>query len=349
MSFDIASLTAKESLWDTTGVWLAFAVAIGVAMESVAEFEALAEICRLNTLRGSTVRKRIAKAGLLILIVALAFEVVAAIQSHDVSEKIIAGLNAEIAATQEREQQLITRATALERALSEQGPSLNSLRDRSSEFETAVKEQKARDDAALALLKADQRNLERARSALEASAVKAASAAELANKTAAEMTATLDAEKAMRQRMEEIAIPWQIDDEHFDALVTALTPFAGTQIEFGLSRDPNSSDILVRIADALLKAHWTLKPWSGSGFGLQENGRPDIPTIGDVTIRGVRISVLDSDRTSLEAAVVALANGLVTSGIRPSLEALPAKSAADGKPDPSWVKPGIIRMIVGVK
>jgi hypothetical protein len=113
MSFDIASLTARESWWDTAGVWLSLAVALGVAMESVTTFDSLANWLRLNTLERYGLRHGISKVGFLILTVALALEVDAAIQSHDISEQIIAGLNDEIQVTQRREQELITQSNAI--------------------------------------------------------------------------------------------------------------------------------------------------------------------------------------------------------------------------------------------
>jgi hypothetical protein len=117
MSFDIAALTASQSWWDEAGVWLSGAVALGVAMESVTTFDSLANWLRLNTLERYGLRHGISKAGFLILTAALALEVDAAIQSHDISEQIIAGLNTEIADTQKREQHLIDQSDDLEKTL----------------------------------------------------------------------------------------------------------------------------------------------------------------------------------------------------------------------------------------
>lgn len=113
MNFDIASLSASESRWDRAGIWLAAFVALGVAMEAIDEFDKLAELAKLTTLEGSLYRKKIAHSGLLILIVSLAFEVVAAIESHDISQQIITGLNSEIRETQNREQQLTNQSNTL--------------------------------------------------------------------------------------------------------------------------------------------------------------------------------------------------------------------------------------------
>lgn len=349
MSFDIASLTSRELTWDTAGVWLAVAVAVGVAMESVADFDAIATWFRLDSLEGSRRQKNISKIGLLILIVALAGEVVAAMQSHDISEQIIAGLNNEVTETQGRERDLIDLTSGLKQQLSAQRKTLDTIGDRSTDFERIAKEQRARDDAALMLLKGDEENLKQAQSDADRSAGIAANAADSAHKAAAEMTATLDAEQAMRQQMHDIVTPRQIDDAHFAALVDALKAFERTAIEVAVSREGDSPDLLVRITDALTQANWTIKPWSGGGFPLTESTRPNLPGIGDVTARGIQITILESDRGKLGAAVRALADGLFDAGINVAPPQVIPDKTANGKPDPFRVKPGIIRIVVGTK
>lgn len=94
MTFDISALSAQELFWDTVGVWLAILVALGVIMESVVDFKILAKLRTLD--RRGELKGKTAKLGLLILIVALVGEVVAAVKSHDVGEEIIHGLNTEI-------------------------------------------------------------------------------------------------------------------------------------------------------------------------------------------------------------------------------------------------------------
>ena len=99
----MSSLTRAEAFWDLVTVWLSIAVAIGVAMEAVTDFDKLASLLRLDTQKRYKLRHDIAKAGLLILILALAFEVVAAIRTHAINAQIIIDLNGQIAATQKRE------------------------------------------------------------------------------------------------------------------------------------------------------------------------------------------------------------------------------------------------------
>lgn len=91
---------AAASFWDAVSVALTVAVFFGVAGESVADFETLARWTRLDT--RPKLRKAIAKASLLVLIVALALEVVAAIGSHNANERVIGLLNKELSDTIER-------------------------------------------------------------------------------------------------------------------------------------------------------------------------------------------------------------------------------------------------------
>ena len=113
MNFDISALTSAESYWDSVSVWLSVAVALGVTLEAVTEFDKLAGWLRLDTQERFALRHGIAKGGLLLLIAALGFEVVAAIRTHEIAQKIISGLNQEVQATQRREQDLIDATTSL--------------------------------------------------------------------------------------------------------------------------------------------------------------------------------------------------------------------------------------------
>jgi hypothetical protein len=113
LSFDFSSLSASESLWDSVRVWLALAVAVGVSMEAVTEFDTLAEWLRLDRQETFALRHGMAKAGLLILIFALACEVGVGVRVHTINQNIDAGLNREIGDTQAREQTLIDETAAL--------------------------------------------------------------------------------------------------------------------------------------------------------------------------------------------------------------------------------------------
>lgn len=212
MTFDISILTAQESLWDTVGVWLAILVALGVIMESVVDFKILARLTTLD--KHGELKERINKLGLLILIVALVGEVIAAAKSHDIGEEIIHGLNTEISQGQERETKLVELTNKLGQSnrslsseLAEQDSLLRSLQSRSEAFERLAQAQKARDDAALDLLKTEEVKLERAQKDANASSIKAERAATIADATASDMEKTLHAEEEMRQKMHDLVTP----------------------------------------------------------------------------------------------------------------------------------------------
>lgn len=350
MNFDISSLTASELFWDTTGVWLAAGVLIGVSLEAVTTFDKLADWLRLNTLeRHGGLRQTISKAGFLILVAALALEVVAAIRSHAISQQIIAGLNGEILGTQQREEGLIKLTNGLNRQLRVQGITLDSLGEQNTAFEKAANEQRRRNNKVLAVLRRDESSLETAKLNATESAGIAAKAADSARKAATEMTSTLNAERAMQQQLHNLVTPRQIDDAHFAELVKALKPFAGTEIEVGVNRDNESIALLIRITDALTQANWVIKRWSGAGFSLTDSARLALRAIGDVTTRGIQISMSESDRGNLGAAARALGNGLFNAGLNVvPLRSIPDKTA-DGKANPSRIRHGVIRLVVGAK
>src|SRR6185437_14087806 len=186
---DIATFTWWASVWDTTSVVAAAFVLIGVLGESVADFDALAIWTGLAS--RPTLRRQVEKSGLLILIVALAVEIVAAIGSHNANDQIIATLNAEAG-------DAMAQAGAL-------GVTIDNLHDfvahreqeaekRLSDFKKFAYEQKKQNDVVIADLQNDESRLSKARDD--------ALAAADASKTALEkMNAALNAERAIRDKM----------------------------------------------------------------------------------------------------------------------------------------------------
>jgi hypothetical protein len=356
MGFDISALTSAESSWDTVGVWLAIAVAIGVSLEAVTEFDTLAGWLRLDTQERFALRHGTAKAGLLLLIVALAFEVVAAVRTHNISEQIIAGLNGEIQVTQAREQKLIDETNALRAennklqvTLSKQEGTLASLGERSNEFEKAAHALTTRTDASLARLRTDEENLEKAQRDAAGSAGKAANAAQIANNALADMNKSLTDVQAMRQRLQEMITPREIDDVHFAAMVKALNAFPNTPVDLALSNDPGCIDLLVRIASALLAAKWDIRPWQGRGLGIKVSALPDLPNLGNVTARGVQVAISEADRETLATPAEALLRAIDDAGIHPISGTVMADKLPDGKPNPNALSHGVIHMVVGLK
>ncbi len=157
MAFDFRSLTERASFWDTTSVWLAGAVAVGVIMESVVDFKILERIAPNWLARHPHGKETVAKIGLGVLIISLFFEVVGAIISHDINAQIIAGLDSELTQTQERELALIkltgdlgTAGHALEGKFAAQEGTLKDLQTRSGDFEKSAGDLRERLNAGIA-------------------------------------------------------------------------------------------------------------------------------------------------------------------------------------------------------
>ncbi|MFM0485409.1 hypothetical protein [Paraburkholderia graminis] len=273
MTFAISALTARESFWDSMSVWLSAFVALGVVMESVTDFKVLAKWTGLESRHER--KESIAKAGLLILIVALVMEVIAAIESHDISEQIISGLNTEIFQTQDREKALVELTTklgvsnkSLNGKLSEQDSVLHSLEDRSVAFEKLAEKQKARDDTALALLKTEEGALEKAQNEASASARKAESAAEISDKVASDMEKTLHSENEMREKMRDLITPRSLSPDQTLEMSNKLIAYAGTSIDIlQIGENPEIVNFHSMIEKSLLAANWKPIPSTAVGSG----------------------------------------------------------------------------------
>ena len=359
MISDIATLTWWASLWDNVSVVAALAVFLGVAGESVSDFDTLAKWTRLES--RLALRDAIAKAGLLTLIAALAVEVVAAIGSHNTNAEIIATLNSELDRTVQHDIALTNLTTKLglsnnaltrkaanqDRLLSQSAEELRFLASHSADFERAFRSQRDRDAHVIAGLRADEIKLATARASAVASAGQAATAASVANKAQSDMLTALNDVKAMRERLQAIITPRQIDEAQFAALVAALKPFPKTPVDFAVTRQPECADLLMRIVDATKAADWAPQDWSG-GILLKMESRPDFPQFGEVTGRDIQIKISETDRAKFEKPVLALWATLMKAGIQSTAVAILDKTP-DGKPDPQAVPPGAIHVIVGAK
>lgn len=317
---DFSALTAAASFWDTVSVWLAAFVALGVAAEAT-EFDNLASWLRLDTQEKFKLRKDIAKVGLLVLIIALSLEVVTAIRTHSINADIIKGLNGEIGITQQREQDLINETRdlrekndKLSRTVSNQDTTLKSLNDRADAFDHSAVALRTRFDASLAALKRDEANLERAQSDAAESSGKAAKAAELARKTASDMTSTLDAERAMQEGMRELITPRVLTPEQIETLKEQLKVFPKIPFDMSVADDKDAKDFVTQLAKLLPDAGWIWKPAASMGSQFAMNwDRPDVPIL---TLQGIRLEISESARPALEKAAVALINGLAAANIK---------------------------------
>ncbi|MGO8855592.1 MAG: hypothetical protein ACLQO1_07755 [Steroidobacteraceae bacterium] len=317
MSFDIASLTARESFWDTTGVWLAIAVAVGVAMEAVTEFDILAEWLRLDTQETYAIRHGIAKAGLLILIVALAFEVVAAIKTHQINGDIINGLNTEIGQTQTRERELINETNdlresgkALEKGFSTQEQSLGLLGARTAEFEKTAKTLTDRTNDSLRILKEDEANLEKARSDVLVSAAKVETVLAAARSKEVDLTSSLRTISDLQQRLHELTTDRMLSFPQRSRIIEKVKNFGTVSFDISVTRDTDSPPFGRQIGLLLREANWDWQPRAT----LDSLVYPGIPALGGAVLKGLQIEVCQEDSASqtivqpVNALIAALAS-----------------------------------------
>jgi ABC-type transporter Mla subunit MlaD len=248
-------------------------------------------------------------------------EVVTAIRTHSINADIIKGLNGEIGITQQREQDLINETRdlrekndKLSRTVSNQDTTLKSLNDRADAFDHSAVALRTRFDASLAALKRDEANLERAQSDAAESSGKAAKAAELARKTASDMTSTLDAERAMQEGMRELITPRVLTPEQIETLKEQLKVFPKIPFDMSVADDKDAKDFVTQLAKLLPDAGWIWKPAASMGSQFAMNwDRPDVPIL---TLQGIRLEISESARPALEKAAVALINGLAAANIK---------------------------------
>src|SRR5271170_4228347 len=214
MISDIATLTWWASFWDITSVVSAAFVLAGVVGESVADFDTLAICTRLAP--RPALPKVVEKVGLLILIAALAVEVVAAIGSHTTNEEIIATLNTEL-------DQTIQHDIALTKLT-------NVLRLSNDTLAADIKDQKARDDLAIASLKDEEARLTASRKEAVENAKRSADSADFASKTAANMENTLNAERSMQETIRRVITPRDLATAH-EVITNELSPFAPMRVD----------------------------------------------------------------------------------------------------------------------
>lgn len=320
---NVTHLMARESHWDTASVWLAVAVAVGVACEAVTEFDGFAEWLQLDTLERHALRKDIAKGGLLILIVALTLEVVAAIATHRISQNITADLTQQIAVDQDRENALIDTTDALRHQGVIQAGALSTLTGRANQFQAAADAQRARIDHAMTIFNESERRLNRAQTDATASAAKAASASALADSTAAQMKNTLADEQQFDREMRKQLTHRVLTEDQIFTISNDLRTYSGAAYDVSTAQDPDSVNLAWQLAQMLADAGWDWRTTSGF-LGLSKG---TLPKIGQYFGEGLHLAVCKSDVTAFEPIAGALQASLMRAGLSMTGENIDDKQA----------------------
>jgi hypothetical protein len=339
MALDIVALDAKEAFWDTFTLWGAVGVFIGVGLETVTQFENF--FSRLPVLAQKERRELVAKAGVLILQAALALEVYGGVKTHFASKDTVAALSGELKDALAEADDLAKLTKQLRLSNADLQNELTSLTEHSNQFENAIREQESRDNAALANLQTDEKRLKEARLEIFA-------AAENSSKASAQISSDVVEAGTLLKHMQLMALPRSIDARRSAAITAAIKGYPGTQYDFAVTREIEPADLLVQIYDALDAADWKFQLWTDGGMPLQVNARPALKQVGDLTDRGVKVSISAPDTDTLGPAAMALTAGLNASDIATEYQRV-ADKLPDGTVNPQAIKQGVIRITVGSK
>ena len=348
MSFDITVLTSKESFWDLVSVWLSIAVAVGVSLEAVTEFDTLAGWLRLNTLERFELRHKIGKAGLLLLIAALAFEVVSAIRTHDISEQIIAGLNGEIKDTQKREQTLIDETKALrvdndnlQGAVAKQEGTLKSLGERSAEFDKTANDQRERNNRTIATIKAENARVEAARDEILRGAEKINNSVAEVRKAETDLAGAVKTINDLHTQLHDLTTPRVLSEKQAAALIDLLKGLPSRSFDLSSNHEAEPLAFAKQIGITLKAAKWDWK----SKDTLDRMRLQGLPAIGGTVWNGLQIEICSHDNVpDFDKPLLAFMNALNSDGFPVSTHLhSDDESKSNGQPC------GMVHIVVGSK
>jgi septal ring factor EnvC (AmiA/AmiB activator) len=243
-------------------------------------------------------RHKIAKAGLLILIAALAFEVVAAIRTHDISERIIAGLNREIKDTQQREQNLIKETKALrvdndnlQGSLSKQEGTLKSLGKRNAEFEKAANDQSERNNRIIAKIKADNARVEVARDEMLRGAEKVNHSVAEVQKAETDLAGAVKTIDDLHAQLHDLTTPRVLSDKQLAELIDMLKALPGRSFDLSSNHEAEPLAFAKQIGITLRAANWDWK----SKDTLDSMHIEGLPAIGGTVWKGLQLEICGQD------------------------------------------------------
>ncbi len=319
MITDISKLTSEVAVWETLSNGASFLVWFGVLLESVAEFKILSKLFKLE--EREELRHKLTKAGLSILILALAAEVPIQIniqaRNGKISELQTRELNKAIFHSAELSKlthSLELSNEELQKKLKHQEDLLVSVDARNNKFEVAIAKQKARNDDAIRALQNEETKLRAAQKEIASSSKTAATSAKIASETARNMNQALEAERKMQDRMRELITHRELSDNQKSKLAQQLRIFKNTQYDLYVNKDPDSVKLSGQLTDVLESAEWICK--DAANLSHLRWKRVGKPSLGMITMAGIVIEIAESQENTLKEPAVALAKGLIANGIK---------------------------------
>jgi len=208
---------------------------------------------------------------------------------------------------------------------------------RLEEFRKSSADEKRRNAAVIADLTQSKDKLEQAR-------IEATVAAESSQKTLADITKVLDAERAMRDQIQALVTPRKLSAEQVAKLIDSLRPLGKVPFDIFVAQDNDSIELMNVIRNALEISGWDLKR-SNSILGLPFVNRPELGTIGIVAMRGIQIEIANKDKPELEKPALALFNTLASFGFNMGS----ARGLSDAELTAENKTAGVMHVFIGSK
>jgi hypothetical protein len=250
MDVDIPKLMSAADWWEGAGYIASGLVLIGIVIESV-------EL--LHAIRAKKFKEKLFEfAGLSIVILGLALEILAQVQSNNRTGIVIAALDAEARTAEARIADANKAAQKAAEDAAKLGVSVGDLHN-------FVDDQEGKNNAAIIELKRSTAGLDKARD-------DALGAAALSKKALSDMTAALEEERVVREKMMAVISPRDftpIQKAEIKGRLSKFSPMRVDIITFGDTRE--IADFGRKLSEALQSAGWSPKLWSafnGASYGV---------------------------------------------------------------------------------
>lgn len=250
MNVDISKLMSAADWWEGAGYVASGLVLLGILIESVELFHAI---------RAKKFKEKLFEfVGLSIVILGLALEILAQVQSNNRTGIVIAALDAEAKTAEANIADANKIAQKAAEDAAKLGVSVGDLHD-------FVTDQEGKNNAAVAELKRSTAGLNKARD-------DALGAAELSKKALSDMTAALEQERIVREKMMAVITPRDFTPVQKAETKERLSKFSPMRVDiftFGDTRE--IADFGRKLAESLQSAGWSSKLWSvfnGASYGV---------------------------------------------------------------------------------
>jgi hypothetical protein len=318
---DAASLSKSLSRWEGAEYFFTFLVAIACAGEYVADFT--------NWFTGGAeeLKRRLAKASTLLLIVALSLELTCLVRTNSLSGLLIGSLSDKAENAEKDAKQAIGDSAIAETQSGQAVIDAGKATDASTAAVRASGNAKTFASSALNLARGARQEADSFKKDIASAKTLAADAeSHLANalQQAANATAELNRLKTGRS----------LSKEQQERIAAHIARFPGTPFDIWVSADSDSTALMELIDSVLRSANWK---FNSTGNPIEFAGKAGI-----IAASGISIHVPEEHRSEWEPAVIALRNALMSAGI-------PALAVRDTDTTETTAKRDRIHVMIGSK